>query len=154
MIVVSDTSAITSLLQIGRLELLEKLFQEILIPEAVRHELSKKHPMLPSYLRCERVKDEADVKRLLQEIDLGEAEAIVLAKEFHADILLMDEIAGRRVAERENLQFIGLIGVLVQAKQKNLIQSVRDLTAELERVADLRVSAEIKSRAFRQAHEL
>jgi len=154
MIVVSDTSAITSLLQTGRLDLLEKLFRQILIPEAVRNELLKTHSSLPSYLRCEPVQDLAYVQSLLLEIDLGEAEAIVLAKERSADVLLMDEIAGRRVAAREGLRFIGLMAVLVQAKQNSLIQSVRDLTAELERVADFRVSERIKTLAFQQAGEL
>ena len=154
MIVVSDTSAITGLLQIGRLDLLEKLFHQILIPEAVRGELSKSHPFLPAYLRCEPVRNSAAVKQLLAEIDLGEAEAIVLAKERHADILLIDELKGRRVAEREGLRFVGLMGVLIQAKQEHFIKSVRDLTAELERVADFRVSEKIKSAAFRKAGEL
>ena len=153
MIVVSDTSIITALLQIGQLDLLEKLFRQVLIPEAVRDELSKKHPSLPAYLHCEPVKDSAEVQRLLAEIDLGEAEAIVLAKEFHADVLLIDEVKGRRVAEREGLRFIGLMAVLVQAKQKALVPSVRVLTAELERVADFRVSAVIKSAAFKKAGE-
>jgi hypothetical protein len=153
MIVISDTSAITALLQIGQIDLLEKLFHEILIPEAVRDELLKNHSSLPVYLRCERVKNRAEVNRLLAEIDLGEAEAIALAKERHADILLIDELKGRRVAEREGLRFVGLMGVLVQAKQKHFIKSVRDLTAELERVADFRVSHKIKSAAYQRADE-
>ena len=154
MIVISDTSAITALLQIGHADLLAQLFHEILIPEAVRDELLKNHSSLPLYLRCEPVRNLAEVKRLLAEIDPGEAEAIAMAKERHADILLMDELKGRRVAEREGLRFVGLMGVLIQAKQQHFIKSVRDLTAELERVADFRVSEKIKSAAFRKAGEL
>jgi predicted nucleic acid-binding protein len=154
MIVVSDTSAITALLQVSQIDLLEKLFHEILIPEAVRDELLKNHSSLPSYLHFEQVRNLAEVKRLLVEIDPGEAEAIVLAKERHADILLIDELKGRRVAEREGLRFVGLMGVLVQAKQNHFIISVRELTAELERVAGFRVSEKIKSAAFRKADEL
>lgn len=154
MIVVSDTSAITALLQIGQAGLLEKLYHQILIPEAVRDELLKNHPVLPLFLHCAPVANVAEVKRLLAEIDLGEAEAIVLAKETHADFLLIDELAGRRVAQREGLRFIGLMGVLVQAKQKHFIKSVRELTAELERVADFHLSEEIKSIAYRKAGEL
>ena len=154
MIVVSDTSAITALLQIGQAGLLEKLYHQILIPEAVRDELLKNHLSLPTFLHYAKVANFAEVQRLLAEIDLGEAEAIVLAKETHADFLLIDELAGRRVARREGLRFVGLMGVLVQAKQKQFIKSVRELTAELELVADFHLSEEIKSIAFRKAGEL
>jgi uncharacterized protein len=154
MIVVSDTSAITALLQIGQAGLLEKLYRQILIPEAVRDELLKNHAALPPFLRSEPVTNFSDVERLLTEIDLGEAEAIVLAKEWRADFLLIDELDGRRVARREGVRFIGLLGVLVQAKQRGFIKSVREMTGELERVADFHLSEEIKSIAYRKAGEL
>lgn len=154
MIVVSNMSAITDLLQVGQAGLLEKLYLRILVPEAVRNELLKSHPALPPFLHCVPVTNFAEVRRLLDEIDLGEAEAIVLAKEQHADLLLIDELAGRRVAQREGLRFVGLMGVLVQAKHKQFIRSVRELIIELERVADFHLSEEIKSIAFRKAGEL
>ena len=153
MIVVSDTSAITALLQVGRAELLQKLYGEVFIPEAVRGELAQSHSSLPTFVRCERVLNMDEVQRLLAEIDSGEAEAIVLAKERRADVLLIDDLEARRVAQREGVPFIGLLGVLVQAKQAGHVASVRDLTAELERVADFRLSAEIKEVAFRKAGE-
>jgi hypothetical protein len=95
-----------------------------------------------------------EVERLGAELDLGEAEAIALAKERHADLLLMDELKGRRVALREGVPFIGLLGVLVVAKRTGRIASVRQLAAELEAVADFRLSDEVKAVAFRQAGEL
>src|SRR5437762_3414865 len=103
MIVVSDTTAITSLLQIGRVELLALVYNEVFIPEAVRVELLAEHPQIPSIFRCRSVSDVVSVERLLTELDLGEAEAIVLAKELKADDLLIDEAEGRRVAAREGV---------------------------------------------------
>lgn len=135
MIVVSDTSAITALLQVNHVALLQQLYGEVLIPEAVRDELRRTHPSLPSFLRCRRVSNSA------------------LAKECGADVLLMDDLEGRRVARREGVPFIGLLGVLVQAKQMGRIASVRQLTTELERVAEFRLSAEVKEIAFRKAGE-
>jgi len=154
MIVVSDTSAITALLQVGRAALLKELYGEILIPEAVREELAQTHTSLPPFLRCERALNANEVRRLGAEFDQGEAEAIVLAKERHADLLLMDELQGRRVALREGVPFIGLLGVLVQAKQNGCISSVRQLIEELETVADFRLSDEIKLVAIRKAGEV
>ena len=153
MIVVSDTSAITALLQVDRIGLLRQLYGEVLIPEAVRDELQRTHPSLPTFIRCQPVADHTDVHRLLAEIDIGEAEAIVLARERRADVLLIDDLEGRRVARREGVPFIGLLGVLVQAKQLGHVTSVRKLTEDLERLADFHLSSEVKAVAFRKAGE-
>ena len=153
MIVVSDTSAITSLLQVDNIVLLQRLYGEVLIPEAVRDELQRTHPSLPSFIRCQPVANTSDVRRLLAEIDIGEAEAIVLSRECRADVLLIDDLEGRRVARREGVPFIGLLGVLVQAKQLGHIVSVRKFTEDLERLADFHLSPEVKAIAFRKAGE-
>jgi hypothetical protein len=81
MIVVSDTSPLTTLKQIGRVELLRELYGEVLIPEAVRDELSAAHESLPGFVECVPVADRRAVNSLLEKLDAGEAEAIVLAKE-------------------------------------------------------------------------
>jgi uncharacterized protein len=153
MIVVSDTSAITSLLQIGRSRILVEIYEHVFIPVAVRQELQQSHPMLPEYLKFEAVRDRQAVERLLAEIDLGEDEAIVLAKELEADDLLMDEAEGRRIAMREGVHVIGLLGVLLEAKNRSLIQSVRDVTNELEVKAGFRVSSRVKEIILKAAGE-
>ena len=66
----------------------------------------------------------------------------------------MDETQGRRVAMREGVPFIGLLGVLVQAKQMGHIASLHEVTAELESVAQFRLTAEIKAIAFKKAGEM
>jgi hypothetical protein len=153
MMVVSDTSPITSLIQIGRIELLERVYHEILIPEAVRAELFRTHPILPEFISCRAIANANEVRRLLVEVDLGEAEAIVLAKELHADQLLIDEAIGRRVAIREGVPVIGLLGVLLEGKGRGHIPSVREVTTELETVAGFRVAAVVKEIIFRAAGE-
>jgi uncharacterized protein len=154
MIVVSDTSAITSLLQIGRAELLSLIYNQVYIPDAVLNELLEEHASIPSFINCQAVSDVFAVKRLLVEIDLGEAEAIVLAKELKAEDLLIDEAEGRKVAAREGVHAIGLLGVLVQAKGRGCISSVRQVTGELESKAGFRVSDAVKQIIFRAAGEL
>jgi len=154
MIVVSDTSAITSLLQIGRVELLTLVYEKVFIPDAVRDELLEEHARIPSFISCQSVVDVGAVKRLLVELDLGEAEAIVLAKELKAEDLLIDEAEGRRVAAREGVHAIGLLGVLVQAKGRGFISSVREVTGELESKAGFHVSDAVKEIIFRAAGEL
>lgn len=153
MIVVSDTTAISSLIQIGRSELLREMFGEVHIPVAVRDELLRSHPTLPAFLQFDTVANRAEVARLEHELDLGEAEAIVLARELRADVLLMDEKIGRRVAQREGVPIIGLMGVLVAGKQRGFVPAVRVVISELESKAGFRISARVKQMIFAQAGE-
>lgn len=154
MIIVSDTTAITSLLQIGQAEILRELFQTVYIPPAVQHELLSFHATLPEFLLVAIPANRVDVERFQTLLDAGEAEAIALAKEKHADALLMDEKIGREVATREGIPLIGLLGVLIKAKQNGLIASVRQSIADLELKADFRISAQLKERVLLQAGEL
>jgi uncharacterized protein len=153
MIVVSDTSVLTSLIHVGRAALLQQLYGQVLIPTAVHAELIRTHPQIPPFVEVKAAANRALVKRLEVELDLGEAEAIVLAKEFNADLLLIDEKLGRQIALREGLKITGLIGLAVDAKHQKMIASVRELVAQLEIEAGFRVSEAVKAEAFRLAGE-
>lgn len=153
MIVVSDTSAITSLIQIGRIHLLADLFTTVLVPPAVERELRVLHANLPAFIQVCPVAELAMVLRLCEEIHRGEAEAIVLAKETSADALLIDEMAGRAVALREGVEIIGLVGVCLTAKRAGLLAEVGPLLNDLERRARFRISAELKAQALRSVGE-
>ena len=154
MIVISDTSAITALLQIGRIELLSSLYDEVFIPGAVRDELAEVHSQLPGFIQVVPIADTAFYSRLRAELDEGEAEAIVLAKQLKANELLIDESNGRRVALREGMQVIGLLGVILEAKGRGLIPSVRELTKQLETEARFYVTDAVKEIIFCAANEL
>jgi predicted nucleic acid-binding protein len=153
MIVVSDTSPITSLIRIARLNLLEQMYRDVLIPPSVHRELIRSHTSLPTWLRLQRLCDSLAVEKLCMELDIGEAEAIVLSKEAGADLLLIDEKLGRKVAIREGLAIAGLLGVLVEAKYQGLIGSVRDVAEALESKAGFRMSTEVNAEAFALAGE-
>jgi predicted nucleic acid-binding protein len=152
-IVISDTSPITSLLQIGRASLLRDLFESVVIPEAVRAELMRTHDSLPDFVRTEQVQNGDRVIELAASLDLGEAQAIVLAEELHADLLLMDETQGRRLAMRRGIKVIGLLAVLVQAKQKGLVAGVTPIIGELRGAAGFYVAEDVVASVLRQAGE-
>src|SRR5688572_18464658 len=99
MIVVSDTSPITSLLRIGELELLHKVFGPIIIPVEVHTELLQKHAEAPGWIQVQAVKNLSLVQTFRSFVDPGEAEAIQLAKELHADRILIDDYQARLLAE-------------------------------------------------------
>ncbi|MDD2922757.1 MAG: DUF3368 domain-containing protein [Anaerolineales bacterium] len=134
MIVVSDATPLIGLAAIGRLEILRELFDEIYIPQAVYDEtvthgreegLAKKEIAKANWIHIERVKDRLAVNVLLDELDLGEVETIILAMELNADWVLMDERKGRRKLSQLNISKIGTIGVLLKAKEFGLISALR-----------------------------
>lgn len=144
MIIVSDTSAITLLLQIGRIAILPALYQDVVIPVEVANELQRFHAALPDFIRVLSVANRARLEQLQAELDIGEAAAIALMLEGKGDLLLMDERRGRRVATREGLAVVGVIGVLVEARQRGLITSLAAVIGELEQIAGFRVSPRLK----------
>ena len=153
MLVVSDTSPLTSLLSIGKVELLRDIYGAVIIPEAVASELRSYHDSIPAFVDTAEVKDVAAVEELAVQLDRGEAESIVLAKEVQADRLLIDEALGRSVARSEGVPVIGLVGVLLIAKKRALVSSVSDLLDCLENEAGFYLSDDVKSMAIKEAGE-
>jgi len=134
MIVVSDTTPLIGLASIGRLKLLQTLFGEVYIPQAVFDETvtfgreesrAKEEVSNAAWIHIVEVKDRLAVNVLLDEMDLGEVETIVLASEMNADWVLMDEKKGRRKLTQLNIPKIGTLGILLKAKQLGLINSLR-----------------------------
>lgn len=139
MIVVSNTSPIMDLAVIGQLSLLEKLYHKVLIPEAVFQELlaissrqlGGAEIQTVAWIERRTISNRPLVDSLLLELDLGEAEAIALAVEIKADLLLLDERRGRKVASRLGLKFIGLLGALIEAKRKGFLAEVKPVLNHL-----------------------
>ena len=153
-IVVSDTSIVTSLMTVDRAWLLRDLFDFVLIPAAVEQELKKAHDQLPDFIHVADVVSREAVAARLQIIDLGEAEAITLAEEVSADLVLIDEKLGRAVAQRAGLKVMGLMGMLVEAKQRGIVEAVGPVIDELASVAGFRVGDAVRKLILSRAGEL
>lgn len=131
MLVISDTTPIISLAKANRLYLLERIFGKVLIPKAVFEELTENTYYVEeavqikncSFLVCENVKNQESVKilRNVTGLDAGESEAIVLYEELQADMIVMDERKGRKVAKQLELKCVGTVGILLQAYDEKLI---------------------------------
>lgn len=129
MIVVSDTTPLISFLKIERLDLLEKLFGDVLIPEAVFQELiadgrfkqEADQIRQKQFIIVQTIKNPESVSILKRAtgLDQGESEAIVLTDEMNADILLMDEAKGRAISAQMGFRIMGTIGVLIAAYEEN-----------------------------------
>lgn len=139
MIVVSDTTALSNLILIGHIHLLEQLFGHIVIPVAVRDELLQLKSHLDdvniflnaSWVDVRAVQHTDDLLTIRKVLDQGEAEAIVLASENKAHLLIIDEIKGRAYAQSRGIKKIGTLGILVFAKDENLIPEVKPLIEQL-----------------------
>lgn len=133
MILIADTTPIISLLKIRRLDLLQKLFDEVFIPDAVYMELTSDKRFLEesdvlnhaSYIKPVSVSNPGAVRilRMAEGLDQGESEAIVLMDELKADILLMDEAKGRTVSGRMGITVMETIGILISAYKDGLVTS-------------------------------
>lgn len=159
--IVSNTSPITNLSALGELDLLQEIFGEISIPEAVFHEIVQEGEDNPgaeeieraSWIDTESVEDTNLVIALNNTVDIGEAEAIALAVENGADLLLLDDRIARRTADQYDLQFIGLLGVLLLAKRKNIIETVRPFLMRLREEAGFWISDTLVNRILQEADE-
>lgn len=152
MIVVADSSPLIALARIGRLELLHSLFGTLLLPEAVWHEVVEAGMDKPGagelahadWIQRRTVSDAGLVALLSQDLGAGEAEAIVLAQEIRADLLLMDERMGRAAATRLGLRVTGLVGVLIEARERGLLPDAEVVVDELHRKAGFWLSEELR----------
>lgn len=145
MIVISDTTPVISLLKIGRLDLLERLFGEVLIPDAVYAELTADKRFAEEarevsdapYIRTVPVSNPGAVRilKMATGLDQGESEAIVLTDELKADLLLMDEAKGRTISGQMGIAIMGTIGLLISAYEDRLLTSdeVRKCMDDLQR---------------------
>ena len=152
MSIVSDTTAITTLLKAGRESLLAELFQEVLVPAAVWEELKAFHSELPSYLKLCPV----NFSQRLPGTELlgrGEAEALLLAKELGAKLLVTDDRKARVAARQHRIPCVGLLCIVVQAKQLGKISSAREMIGALETQGGLYLSDTVKAEALRLSNE-
>ena len=158
MIIVSDTSPITNLIQVNHLFILEKLFHKLIIPETVYAELCEiklQKTILDGqdWITVTTVTNQQLVTELENELDKGEAESIALALQLQADYLLMDEMRGRNIAEEKGLKIVGLLGILVKAKEKKLLDSVKSLLDRLMNEAGFRIHLSLYNRILELAGE-
>lgn len=158
MLIVSDTSPITNLIKIGQLDILEKLFNTVVITYKVYNELlnyeNQKHEIEKrKWILIERISNHDKVKELEIQLDAGEAEAIVLAQELEADTLVIDERKGRKIAEGYGLKIIGLLGILIIAKKQGYIEAIKPLLDELIKKVGFRVSEALYYRVLMEAEE-
>lgn len=139
--VVSDTSPIICLIRLKRINLLNQLFGQVIIPKAVYDEviiLETFGEDLTGFINAKWLQlQDPQNSKMLNELgkllDSGEISAIALAKELKVKYLLIDEKRGRKIASEKGLIVIGTIGILLMAKKKGLIRKIKPYLEKLKK---------------------
>ena len=130
MILIADSSALVALSVVNKLDILENLFGEVYVPRAVYDEVSQENKAesykLKNYCK-DKVLDTQSSPNFNITLGRGESEAIVLYTEKNADFLLCDDKKAKKFAQNFGLKVIGSLGILLKAKEKNLIDKIAPL---------------------------
>lgn len=162
--VFSNTSPLCNLAMIGQLSLLWRFYDQVTIPQAVWAELeeldhekareSLEDARAAGALQIVPVVNQALVRLLSEDLHLGESEAIALAYEQKADLLLMDEHDGRAAAQRLGLAITGVLGILRRAKQEGLIPSLKSEIIRLRHEAHFFIAPKLEEALLHSVGEM
>lgn len=161
MIVISDSSILINLAWIKLLDLLPRLYGEVIVPTAVWQEVVEGGVGKPGaeevrtagWLQVKEPENKPLIHALRQDLDAGEAEAIALAIEQNANLLLMDERIGRAAAQHFDLPVVGLMGILMAARQKKMLPEIKSSLDRLRHQAGFYISEPLYQRVLRDAGE-
>lgn len=147
-VIVSDISCLILFYKIGELELLHKIYGQIVITETVSQEFTKP---LPDWVLVQNPKTNIH-QGLMSFLDAGEATSIALAAELSDSLLIIDESKGRRVAKELGIEITGSLGTLVAAKNKGIIQSMKPILDRIKQT-NFRISDELLKKILHLVNE-
>ena len=140
-VVIADSSALMALENIGEIDVLPKLFSEIIITPEVAREYGRK---TPDWIIIRTPTDASLLRTEINGLDAGEASSIAFALDSKNPLLIIDERKGRRVAEQLKIEIIGTVGLLIRARTAGFIDNPETLLQRLESV-DFRLNDFLKS---------
>ena len=163
-VVVSDASVLISLGATGHIDLLKDFYQTVVVPTAVWQEITSSPLPLPGttearqasqegWLRVETPRNRALVSLLAASLDMGEAEAITLASELGAALLLIDESDGRAAAKNLGLAITGTLGILLRAKLCGRLFALKPFLDRLVHNQNFRLSRPLYEQVLQQVGE-
>jgi len=148
--VIADTSCLIALSKIEAIGLLNELYEEIYITEEIALEFGES---LPEWVVVENVKNKKYQQLLDLYLDLGEASAIALALEKIDVLLILDDLKGRKEAEKLGFRITGTLGILFKAKKEGLITELKSYIEKLKAVG-FRISPKIEEDILRKSKEI
>ncbi|MDE5430447.1 DUF3368 domain-containing protein [Elizabethkingia meningoseptica] len=148
-VIISDTSCLIILSKIGELDLLKKVYKNIVTTTDIASEFGEK---LPEWIGILKVTDLRKQQILELQLDKGESSAIALAIEIPNSTVVLDDFKARRIATQLGINFTGTIGIIVKAKLNGVIPSIKPFLEKIEKT-NFRISNELKTIALKEANE-
>ncbi len=137
--VVVNSTPLIVLCKIGQLDILKKLYHEILIPTAVYREVTAVEDSAcmqikaaGEWIHVEQIQEDTDKKMYKAKLHDGEVEVMLLAQEKYADLVIIDDNAAKKTAKYLGLTVTGTLGILIKAKQKGIIKKLYPLLFEMK----------------------
>lgn len=148
-IIVSDTSCLILLLKIDEIGILKEMSNKVFVTSVIKNELKQD---LPVWIQVLDPKDKHYQSILEIDLDKGEASAIALMLELDDAILIIDDLKGRKLAEKLGFKFSGTLGLLLKAKQIGVIKSIKPVLDKI-RLTNFRFSEKLFTDILNQAKE-
>lgn len=148
-IIISDTSCLIILSNIGELNLLHQLYGQVTTTIEIAIEFGE---ALPTWVHVVDVADKHLQRILALQIDKGESSAIALALETPNSTLILDDYKARKIAEQLGISITGTIGVIIKAKLEGIVPSIKPLLEKIKQT-NFRLSTEIELQALKAAGE-
>jgi predicted nucleic acid-binding protein len=120
--------------------ILKELYGSIIITQEVSEEFGK---AIPEWIDIREVKDKKYLKLMENFVDLGEASTIALALEINDNVVILDDLKARKLANKLNMKMTGTLGVIINAKKRNIISSIKEVLDKLKN-AGFRISKELE----------
>lgn len=148
-IIIADTSCLIVLANIGELELLHKIYEEIITTLDIAIEYGDS---LPDWVEIMEVKDKYRQQILELQIDRGESSAIALALETKNSTVILDDFKARKIANQLGITFTGTLGIIIKAKQIGVVESIKPFLEKIKQT-NFRLSIDLELEALKQANE-
>ena len=160
--IVSNTTPLINFSATNQLDILQELFHNITIPLAVKAELEEKIDIFPNiksifnsnFIEVKEIQNRILYDSLKMDLDEGESEAITLAIENNAKLILLDEINGRTIADYRKLIFMGSIGCLILAKKKGLLKEIKTTLDDFKKYANFWINPDLYNQVLKSNNEL
>jgi predicted nucleic acid-binding protein len=149
-IIIADTSCLILLSKINELDLLQKIYGNVFITQIIAEEFGEQ---LPEWIIIEQVNDLNKQKLLELQIDKGEASAMTLALENINSTIIIDDYKARKIAEQLGINFTGTFGILLKAKNMQLIPLIKPILDKIKNT-NFRISEELELTVLKLANEL
>ncbi|MDR0708772.1 MAG: DUF3368 domain-containing protein [Spirochaetaceae bacterium] len=128
-IIISDTSCLIALTNIGKLDVLHQVCQTVLVTPEIAMEYGED---LPEWIVVTPVRDSEKIRLIRKNLDPGESSAIALALETREPLLILDDAQARSYALDLGLAITGTLGILIAAYRQGIIADLNPIIASLE----------------------